>query len=261
MKNKLKNSKTNLLKRLLVKNKACSRKNDNNKKNSIKKAKGENKWKYYIPYESHDLILLVGEGNFSFSRALVRLFQGDGSLLTATCHDSKKDLEVKYPDACEIISDLQDSNVTVLYQVDGTSLEKSLPRNMKFDKIVFNFPHVGMGIKDQIRNIRANQELLAGFLRSSLLFLRDSGEIHITLKKGEPYHQWRLPYIAKSMGRLRLKTAIEFNPHNYPGYEHRRTLGFREDLSSETNEDISKNGSQTYIFVLSEEHRFDEEIC
>ena len=34
--------------------------------------------------------LLVGEGNFSFARALVRLFGGDGTRLVATAFDSEE---------------------------------------------------------------------------------------------------------------------------------------------------------------------------
>ena len=40
--------------------------------------------------------LLVGEGNLSFARALVRLFDGDGSCLVATAYDSEEQAQLKY---------------------------------------------------------------------------------------------------------------------------------------------------------------------
>ncbi|GAA5993333.1 hypothetical protein JCM10908_001434 [Rhodotorula pacifica] len=45
-------------------------------------------------------------------------------------------------------------------------------RTVGFDRIVFNFPHVGQGITDQARNIRANQTLLLDFYRSAAPLLR-----------------------------------------------------------------------------------------
>lgn len=49
-----------------------------------------------LGYEPQQRILLVGEGNFSFARALVRLFGGLGATLVATAHDTEAVVKEKY---------------------------------------------------------------------------------------------------------------------------------------------------------------------
>lgn len=68
-----------------------------------------------------------------------------------------------------------------LFDVDAQHLErcrllKPLLKqpNKLFDKIVFNFPHVGAGEKDEARNVKLNQVLLLRFLRSAQPFLAAS---------------------------------------------------------------------------------------
>ena len=51
-----------------------------------------------LPHGYHEgqRILLVGEGNFSFARALARLFSGNGENVTATSYDSREMAAAKY---------------------------------------------------------------------------------------------------------------------------------------------------------------------
>jgi len=51
--------------------------------------------------------LLVGEGNFSFARALVRLFDGNGFGLTATAYDTREVCLEKYHDAADILQEVR----------------------------------------------------------------------------------------------------------------------------------------------------------
>ena len=51
-----------------------------------------------------------------------------------------------------------------------------------------------------------------------------AGELHVTLKRGAPYEDWKVPNAGRAAG-LSFRTAIEFFPHLYDGYEHRRTSG------------------------------------
>lgn len=55
--------------------------------------------------DSHQ-ILCVGEGNFSFARALVRLFDSSGDNLLATAYDSEETVKLKYEvfQACSLLS-------------------------------------------------------------------------------------------------------------------------------------------------------------
>lgn len=132
-----------------------------------------------IPLRSdvENVVLVIGDGNLSYSCALARL----GYSVLATTFDSRKDLIEKYGDLVEghlkILSDL---NVPVIHEVDGTKLH--LPKTFgpikKFigerpiGRIIFNYPHTGAGIKDRDRNIRAQQELVKNFLVSSCSILQ-----------------------------------------------------------------------------------------
>ncbi|CAG8515055.1 10233_t:CDS:2 [Acaulospora morrowiae] len=188
------------------------------------------------PYQPGDSILLIGEGNFSFARALAENVLHVGHLIIATTLDSEEIMSKKYDDARDHISAFLKCGGKVLYEVDGTQLSKCKGlKNKKFDKIVFNFPHAGAGIKDQDRNILANQKLIESFLNSAIPFLKsralysdsNDGEILITIKTGLPYDNWNIKKIIKSTGALAVRETLPFNVSQYPGYEHRRTLGFK----------------------------------
>lgn len=49
-----------------------------------------------LGYDSSQRVLLVGEGNFSFARALLRLFGGRGSGIVATAFDPEATVLEKY---------------------------------------------------------------------------------------------------------------------------------------------------------------------
>lgn len=53
-----------------------------------------------LSYNESQRILCLGEGNFSFARALVRTLQGQGQLLTATAYDTKDTVLEKYEVGC-----------------------------------------------------------------------------------------------------------------------------------------------------------------
>lgn len=66
----------------------------------------------------------------------------------------------KYPQAAAHISALEDeAEVKVLYGVDATRLQQGGKQVRKggFDRVVFNFPHVGGLTKDVNRQVRYNQ--------------------------------------------------------------------------------------------------------
>ncbi|KIP11754.1 hypothetical protein PHLGIDRAFT_63176 [Phlebiopsis gigantea 11061_1 CR5-6] len=126
-----------------------------------------------IPFQPTDKVLLIGEGNFSFTRALVcdpppSLQYLPSSNVVATAYDTEAQCYEKYPEAQAIVEELRAKGAEIIFGVDATKLEsKSSLRNRKFDKVVWNFPHAGKGISDQDRNILSNQMLLLGFLRSA----------------------------------------------------------------------------------------------
>ncbi|KAI9149750.1 hypothetical protein H9P43_009929 [Blastocladiella emersonii ATCC 22665] len=203
----------------------------------------------YVPYTLDDTILLVGEGNFSFARAVAQVL-GSGANVIATAYDDEATVAEKYPDAAEIIADLKNNlDGTVLFGIDATALNK-VPalKGKTFSKIVFNFPHVGLGIKNQDRNVRANQELLLKFFKSSTAISSLTTEFVVTVKAGNPYDLWGVKRLAKMSGLI-TKASFPFFPDLYPGYEHRRTLGFDAKISAAANAEIRH--ARTYIFATA----------
>jgi 25S rRNA (uracil2634-N3)-methyltransferase len=209
------------------------------------------KFRYVAEFTDQDWILLVGEGNFTFSRALAEKIHGAFQMI-CTCFDSETELHEKYPDCVPVLQDIEELGGSVLFNVDATKLSgKALKR--RFSKIVFNFPHVGRSIKDQDRNILANQQLLSAFFHASIDKLTSlargdefEGQILVTLKSGDPYDKWNIKSLAAKCG-LKCIRSFEFSPDDYPGYYHCRTSGSKIHDNSE----ISNKMPRTFIFSRS----------
>jgi 25S rRNA (uracil2634-N3)-methyltransferase len=118
----------------------------------IQKAKGDGSSKprrSTIPFKSTDKILLIGEGNFSFSVALLQhpplpLEHLPSANITATTSDTEDECYIKYTEARQYVRVLRENGAHVLFGVDATKLEKtSALKGRTFDRIVWNFPHAG----------------------------------------------------------------------------------------------------------------------
>ncbi|CAO3658592.1 unnamed protein product [Rhizopus stolonifer] len=208
-----------------------------------------------------DKILLVGEGNFSFASSLAENYLSGGAEgMIATCFDSEQVLYEKYEEAKENVELIREFGGTVMFEVDATQLPKEI-RKGKYTKIIFNFPHAGAGIKDQDRNVIANQKLLNGFFEAATPLLSPAGEIQITLKTCKPYNLWAVKNLAKTTGNLASKGIRPFHPEDFPGYEHRRTLGFKKGLSKDANLEILSAKPKTFVFVKKEVMEAENENC
>lgn len=122
-----------------------------------------------FPFDTHHRILLVGEGDFSFTHSLYTRHHCEN--LIATCFDSDTILAEKYPQSTAYIQELEAAargdetvNIKILCGVDATKLGKGglgsggkQIRRGGFDRIIFNFPHVGGLTKDVNRQVRHNQ--------------------------------------------------------------------------------------------------------
>ncbi|GAA97316.1 uncharacterized protein L969DRAFT_87250 [Mixia osmundae IAM 14324] len=292
-----------------------------------------------LPFNKNDSILLVGEANFSFALSLFEHHLPESARrLVATSFDSLETARTKYDDLDANVAKLTERGMTVLFDVDATRLDKCKAlKGKRFDRIVFNFPHTGSGEKDQARNVRTNQVLLLGFLRSAADFLTEGdaslilpkdgkpqgkkrartddedelaeqaslasrqrlamadkelkhaigtreldqdelddlleaeqdapeheqeehkkpGTILITLRNTLPYTLWDVPMLARRGHKLvptvmpmplnrtaHLQPAyatvrsFAFQPSLYPGYAHRRTIGFQKGISTLNSEDV-----------------------
>jgi hypothetical protein len=108
------------------------------------------------------------------------------------------------------LAQVEASGARVLFGVDAGALLASLKLAKKykqggdaglnfedrFDRVVFNFPHAGLGIKDQDVNVTKNQELLQKFFLNANEVVRVGGQVHVALKRGKPYDLWNTQGLA-----------------------------------------------------------------
>ncbi|KAI4190504.1 MAG: hypothetical protein L6R41_000739 [Letrouitia leprolyta] len=214
-----------------------------------------------IPFDFADRILLVGEGDFSFAHSLFTHHNCQN--LVATCYDDVATLGAKYPQSTDYIRDLEDStredeltSIKIVYGVDATKMGKGgsagggkIIRKGGFDRIIFNFPHVGGLTKDVNRQVRHNQELLVHFFKAAIPLLASGGTIVVTIFEGEPYSLWNIRDLARHTG-LKVGRSFKFQAEAYPGYKHARTLGNIEGGGGWKGED---RDARTYIFEKSDE--------
>ncbi|WFD14018.1 25S rRNA (uracil(2634)-N(3))-methyltransferase [Malassezia arunalokei] len=138
------------------------------------------------PFLRDDSILLVGEGNFSFTLALLSApYHHPPHRILATSYDSEEEVYKKYPDARDIIHQIRQmsgahASRILAFNVDAGALHKcdavtgtNKSDQRRWSKVWFGFPHVGAGHKDEHRNVLANQLLILRFLISVAPYLTE----------------------------------------------------------------------------------------
>lgn len=114
----------------------------------------------------------------------------------------------------------------VLHEVDVHEMNQHPTlKDMKFDVVVFNFPHAGHfhGYKEKYKDlIEMHRELLRGFFKSAReMLVKEGGEVHVTHRDDYPYKKWKLEKLAKKSG-FNLKGKERFEKGDYPGYHNKR---------------------------------------
>ncbi|KAF4381716.1 hypothetical protein F8388_021344 [Cannabis sativa] len=104
-------------------------------------------------YMNCEKILLVGEGDFSFSACLAKAFCSAKNMVA--------------------------TSLDTLVNVHHMSQHPAL-KHMEFDVIVFNFPHAGHFCLNESNQtlIQMHKTLIRGFFRSGSKMLKEGGEIH-----------------------------------------------------------------------------------
>ncbi|CAM9709817.1 unnamed protein product, partial [Scytosiphon promiscuus] len=196
----------------------------------------------HVTYGKEHSVLIVGDGDFSFCRGVIR-HRGTGAGVVATSLDSQKAVLKKYPRANTWLPKLNADGAQVVHSVDATRLEETLlgsdggeeeeavgsgegaaaagekKKRVLFDRVVFNFPHTGK------QRIHLNRNLIRDFFASTKGLVKCAaagGEIHVTLKDKPPYSGWNVKGMAKESGLVMVR-CLAFDPSVFPGYRHSTT--------------------------------------
>ncbi|KAK7840903.1 uncharacterized protein At4g26485 [Quercus suber] len=185
-------------------------------------------WKKH--YSSKQRILLVGEGDLSFSLCLARAF-GSARNIVATSLDTQEEIARKYSNGIGNVRELEERGCLVLYKVDAKQMSQHyFLKTQRFDRIVYNLPHVGFLYRESSYcQIQLNKRLVKGFLKNAKVLLQKEGEIHVTHKEGDPYNKWDLVRKAEKIG-LVSHDVVPFCKDDYPGYCNKRAHGSSSDL-------------------------------
>jgi len=192
-----------------------------------------------VRYYASQRVLVVGDGDFSFSRGLCQQ-RGTGRLIVATSYDTRDQVLRKYASAAASLKALVAQGAEIRHGVDATRLrEQRFSAWGRFDRVIFNFPHTGE------QRVHSNRELLRRFFASACGSLAPSGEVHITLTMGPPYTRWGVVGLAEESG-WRLRREQLFDPSAFPGYRHCTTLADAVQV------DIRRNRIVTHAFYCPE---------
>ncbi|KAF8409790.1 hypothetical protein HHK36_005869 [Tetracentron sinense] len=145
--------------------------------------------------------------------------------MVATSLDSKETLKTKHWSCVPHLKELKRLGCLVLHEVDVYDMDgHPTLMTMKFDRIIFNFPHAGhfpwLCERDDCL-IEMHKELLMDFFRSACEMLTKGGEVHVSHRDDYPYKGWNIEELAKRAG-LDLKDKVEFRKMDYPGYHNKR---------------------------------------
>ncbi|XP_029304523.1 ferredoxin-fold anticodon-binding domain-containing protein 1 [Cottoperca gobio] len=174
-------------------------------------------------------ILLVGEGNFSFSASVSQLYSETDTSITATCLQHQEEA-LRHEGATNNIRTIQDSGGAVLFDVDCTKLgECASLQGRVFDRVVFNFPHCG-----RKSGVKKNRELLKNFFLSCVQLLSEDGEVHVSLCNGQggtpadhPKREWHNSWQVAAMAAEANLILSHVQPFESEKYQSYKCTGYR----------------------------------
>uniref|UniRef100_UPI0037E8AE4D ferredoxin-fold anticodon-binding domain-containing protein 1 n=1 Tax=Semicossyphus pulcher TaxID=241346 RepID=UPI0037E8AE4D len=174
-------------------------------------------------------VLLVGEGNFSFSASMSQLHSDTETSVTATCLQRQEEA-LRHEGAATNIQIIKDSGGTVLFGVDCTKLgECTSFQGRVFDRVVFNFPHRG-----RKSGVKKNRELLKNFFLSCVQVLAEDGEVHVSLCNGQggtpvdhPKREWHNSWQVAAMAAEAHLILTDVHPFESDKLQSYKCTGYR----------------------------------
>jgi tRNA G46 methylase TrmB len=161
--------------------------------------------------------LLVGEGNMSFSKALMNRPMAHIAHMTATTYETARNLS---DDAIKNSNDLKRKGVQIFHGVDVTHFEKNFGRH-QFDTIIFQFPNVGS--RDPKHGHNPSHILVRNFLRSAAPYLSKEGRIIITTVDSPHYEGVFQFDDAAKFSNYHTPESYPFDPEQFSDYSHTNT--------------------------------------
>ena len=168
-------------------------------------------------------MLIVGEGNFSYTESLLNKRKEEGKRNIAGyiwATEYKKEKEVS-DDVMQRVKRLEYQGVHIKFGVDGTALRDSFNRKRfpRFEIIQWNYPH-----NTEDYETRGNKKTVESFFKSASKLQKKGDRIHITLALGTPNQfdykiqdSYGIDEALKGV-EYQLIKARKFDEKRYPGY-------------------------------------------
>mmetsp|Transcript_13027 Transcript_13027/g.19885 ORF Transcript_13027/g.19885 Transcript_13027/m.19885 type:complete len:577 (+) Transcript_13027:95-1825(+) len=205
-------------------------------------------------------VLTVGDGDLTLSLAVIRAYGSHQIDLTAsTLLSSAQELATTYQNSPQVLEELKERQVKVLFGVDATQLHETDIGS--FDCILFHHPHLGLETLSDSEAFHAERhyQLLVHYLWSArqCLSTTPSSFIHLCLC-GCQDTTWRLLDAAKRSHVTLVKQYDTTTPLS--AFIHRKDTVLQE-LKHETNYSAprryrnGKLGSKHYLGKFGYQHR------
>lgn len=191
------------------------------------------------PWQNLGHVLLVGEGNLSFAKSLLKIDETQTTHMLTTTFENSKDLSDEVLQNAQI---LKCNGAQVLHNVDATKLQETL-KPQKFDTIIFQFPNVGS--RDPKHGHNPNHVMIRKFLRSALDYLAPAGRVLISTVDSPHYEGVFKVDEAAQFSGYEPPISYPFDPTMFSGYSHVNT----KDKDSALDE---HNKFTTWVFTEKE---------
>lgn len=212
------------------------------------------------PHTRYKKRLILGDGNFSYSRALVKKQQDNGkkdlaTALTVTEYCQQEELKEKYAQSPtnDVYKNFQanlnalgEMGVEVIFGVDATKIH-TMFNDRRFKRIHFNFPYFyDEGLTAQQKKEKT-RELVGNFFRSAAKIQQPGDRIHMGLVTGFDDPVWYedatygVAEFSEKEGYAYIKKRDFIDPDKgvrYPGYSHVKTSSNATVTTAETGREF-----------------------